>query len=224
MAAIPYGVSWSSFGRGKGQKAKEGNPVMPYMNAAGLAKLKELGVTEQDLKDWQKLVGAKSDGDPGPLTMAATIGWYRDRGFMKPPAIQSAHRSQVVAIAAGELGEQNPAKYYQTVAPMYLGTKPNEKAWCGVFALWCLNQAGVADWTWVDGKGFLYRLPTTGLPEPGDIAYFTHLSHHAIVERVGNGKVYTIDGNTMTAPKEGVTRKYHNNGEAVYYSIGRLAK
>lgn len=180
--------------------------------------------TKEEIKEWQAVVGAYPDGDPGRKTFAATVNWFRLHGYILPVAVTGEGRARVVAIAKGEVGEQDPNKYYQTVAPMYLGTKPNEKAWCGVFALWCLGQAGLCPWKWIDGKGFLYRLPKVDLPEPGDIAYFDRMQHHAIVTDAKNGKVYTVDGNGLPAPKEGVKEHSHTIGEGVrYFSIGRLS-
>jgi hypothetical protein len=182
----------------------------------------------EDLQAWQRVVGATPDGKPGPKTFAATVAWFRYHGYIAPPTLPDAARERVVAIARGELGEQNPSKYYAEAAPIYLGTKPNEKSWCGVFALWCLRRAGLTDWTWKDGVGFVFdgktqRLPSVSLPEPGDIAYFARNQHYAIVERVENGFVHTIDGNAKTTPDEGVETRRRPIGEAAaYYSIRRL--
>ncbi len=72
--------------------------------------------------------------------------------------------------------------------------------WCGAFALRCLHEAHVAlSVKWEFGPphyGFLYRLPTTHAPEPGDIAYLDKpWQHHAIVTGVDGDTVHTIDGN-----------------------------
>jgi hypothetical protein len=191
-----------------------------YMSAEGLAKLAKLGYTEQDLRDWQEAVGAKPDGDPGPLTFAATIAALRLRGMMPsthPPAPVSGGRARVVEIALSQLGpgrspaHHDPQEYIRTAAPIYIGQPPNAKAWCGIFALWCLREAGLTTKVWKDGVGFaLGYLPIVQLPEPGDVMYFGgRLSHYAIVERCSDGHVWTIEGNTLAAPAEGVTAKVH---------------
>lgn len=212
---------------------------MPYMTPAGLARLRELGITELDLRDWQTAVGVKPDGDPGPLTFAATVNTLRARGMMpsQPPlaVMVPGGRSRVVEIALGELGprrtakDQDPQKYIRDAAPIYIGQPPNAKAWCGIFWLWCLRQAGLTAKTWVDGKGFAYGyLPTVSIPEPGDGMYFGGtLSHYAVVERVANGRVYTIEGNTLPRPREGVTYREHpinavTPGGGCYFSIRNL--
>ncbi len=188
--------------------------------------------TDADIKAWQAVVGAPVDAGKavfGPKTIAATIAWARSAGHLPPPLITADARARVVAIAAAELGEQLPHKYYADAAPIYMTTKPNEKSWCGVFALWCLRKAGLTRILWKDGVGFLYPmgLPGVSIPEPGDIAYFNMpFQHHAIVREVKNGWVYTYDGNTMRgtpqAPKEGVTEKRYRLTDGRYYSIRNL--
>ncbi len=180
------------------------------------------GVTEQDIKDLQRLVGAPGgpDGDFGPKSLRATIAWARDKLFLAPAPVQlfSGKRAKVVEIAQAELGERKPQKYYEDCAPMYVGTRPNDKSWCGVFALWCLRQAGLTDKMWVDGKGFASGyLPITNNPEPGDLAYFAKNQHYAIVKGVTNGRVYLINGNAMLAPKEGVVANDRAFSEVTFF-------
>ncbi len=108
-------------------------------------------------------------------------------------------RELFVQVVAGELGKSDPAPYYESAG---LGTNPANwpKAWCGIFCLWGLHEAGLAlDWVWEFDPaqkkyGFLYKLPITRSPQPGDIAYFAGKQHHAIVERVSYKLVTTIDG------------------------------
>lgn len=190
-----------------------------------------MSVTSDEIKAWQSVVGAKADGNPGPKTYAATVAWLRAKGFLgpKPGTLDPASvRGKVVAAARGELGEQSPDKYWQVVCPQLMG-HPHDVSWCGGFTLWVLRQVGLTDWDWLVGKGFVFRLPTIGLPEPGDIAVFRKGSdgkdiwHHAIVERCANGRVYTLDGNTMAFPREGVTaRDRPIDTNATFYSIRNL--
>lgn len=180
---------------------------------------------EDELKAWQAIVGANPDGDPGPATYKATIAWLRAKGYLGPAPGKldaTSARARVVAIALAELGEQNPDKYWSVVCPAFIG-HAHDKAWCGGFALWCLRQAGLCDWDWINGKGFLYRLPSVSLPEPGDVAYFAKGAHHAIVQSASSGLVYTIDGNSMLAPREGVTAKSRKIVDVTcFYSIRDL--
>jgi hypothetical protein len=159
------------------------------------------------------------------LAAISAMTWLGRRG-RKPaeplpdttaPPPELGPRERVVAIALGELGQQNPDRYWSDVQPRLEGT---QAAWCGGFALWVLRQAGLTDWPWEVGKGFCYRLPTTRAPQPGDIAYFRELQHHAIVESVDAQHVHTIDGNQRG---ETVARRSRPRSDvAAFYSIEPL--
>ncbi len=177
-----------------------------------------------DIQAWQRIVGAAPDGNPGPATHAATIAWFRDHGYIKPPALPSDARARVVAIAQGELGDRDPDKYWRLVQPALMG-HPHDVAWCGGFALWCLRMAGLCDWSWKIGSGFLEikGLPKISLPEPGDIGYLAKNAHHFIVEDVHDGKVFSIDGNHLAPPREGVGAAVRLLGDVTtFYSIRNL--
>lgn len=137
-------------------------------------------------------------------------------------------RRRVVDAAIAEIGFREPSKYWRTVCPDFLGQKPNAKAWCGIFALWCIRQAlPEVDWLWstrASEPGFVWRLSHTALPEPGDVAVFgPTLWHHAIVEDCYGGNVYTIDGNVLPAPLEGVARRKRPILPATsFHSIAKL--
>lgn len=119
-------------------------------------------------------------------------------------------RQNIVSIARRELGGGHvkgspeverycesslPAAY--TAAQIRYAAKNSE--WCGIFALYCLHEAGIAlDVRWVVGGGFVLEqgLPRTSTPQPGDIAVRpSPFWHHAIVESLGSGQLITIDGN-----------------------------
>jgi hypothetical protein len=141
-------------------------------------------------------------------------------------------RANVVAIARSYLGEQDPNVFYRDAAPQFADNGSEHRiSWCGVFWLHCLRRAGITDATWVTGKGFAYGfLRTVSIPEPGDGVYWgmTRNQHYAVVERVVDGVVYTIDGNTMPAPKEGVTARQHRMidlpRDGCYFSIASLLR
>ena len=105
-------------------------------------------------------------------------------------------RERIVAAAQGELGSQDPSKYWDEVIPGLAG-ETFVGAWCGGFALWALHQAGIAqDVDWEIGKGFLFRLPRTSDPQPGDIAYFDQpYQHHAVVVSSDGVTLTSVDGN-----------------------------
>lgn len=143
-------------------------------------------------------------------------------------------RAAYVRWARGELGEQDPNRYYALCAPSFVG-HVHDKSWCGIFALAGLHTIGLCSWAWGVGKndvGFVWRLRVVQLPEPGDIAVFrinphtgATVWHHAIVERAEGGWVYTIDGNAMTAPKEGVEARQHPiDSNVTFYSIASLMR
>ena len=118
-------------------------------------------------------------------------------------------REAVIEAADGEFllsPHVNVSKYWADVMHQS-ESAPHPPQWCGAFALWCLHQADLARelrWEFASEanghrSGFLYalrRLPLGSLPEPGDIAYFEHWQHHAIVRcMVGVDQFDSIDGN-----------------------------
>lgn len=129
-------------------------------------------------------------------------------------------RELVVKIAAAEVDGNLPGKYWLDVlGPDWRGPYP--KHWCGAFALWCLREAGLTDWRWEVGKGFLWRLPRTTDPQPGDIGYLDQpFQHHFVVERADKHTLTSIDGN-QGAP--GVQRRNRAiNGKSTFFSIAPL--
>jgi len=126
-------------------------------------------------------------------------------------------RERVLAAAESQLGEHRWELFLNGVTNQTPGP---QTSWCGIFALWALHQAGLAnDTVWkFDGPpwGFLYKLPATRDPKPGDIAYQDQpFQHHAIVKKVEGGTVHTIDGNSTgnavrekTRPKSAFTAFY----------------
>jgi hypothetical protein len=123
------------------------------------------------------------------ISGVAAIVWLSDRGVKVTPDI----RKRIVEIARSELGQKDVARYVATAAPAFAGQKPE---WCGIFALWVLKQAGLATGiTWIVAKGFLFRLPQTKVPKPGDIAYFEKYQHQAIIAEVRGDSLVLINGN-----------------------------
>lgn len=139
-------------------------------------------------------------------------------------------RARLVAWARGELGEQDPNKYYRSAAPQFADKGAEHSvSWCGVFVLAGLRECGLTDWQWETGRGFVYRLAKTADPQPGDVAVFQKgasgkdLWHHAIVASVDSGAVNTVDGNVLPAPREGVAeRRRAIDSNATFYSIAQL--
>jgi hypothetical protein len=146
-------------------------------------------------------------------------------------------RARIVEIARAEIGpgghgSERVTAYWRDVAPVswtdaQVKQYSGKAHWCGGFTLWCLRQAGLArDTHWKDGLGYLEvkRLPRTRDPKPGDVAYFhAPFQHHALVERLANEALYTIDGNSTEfkgALHNGVwPHKRNLPVTCVYYSI-----
>jgi hypothetical protein len=127
-------------------------------------------------------------------------------------------RQKVIKIALEQLGEQDPDTYWAEVQP---GLVRTGASWCGGFALWVLRQAGLTEWPWIVGKGFLFNLPITRNPLPGDIVYFQKLQHHAILKSIDGTTVMTIDGNQ--SPGESVRERTRALGDVTaFYSIQPL--
>ena len=125
-------------------------------------------------------------------------------------------RQRIVSIAKSQLGPQDPQKYWSAVIPGAKG-QVFSGDWCGGFSLWVLHQAGIGrDVPWEIGKGYLYLLPPTKDPQPGDIAYMDQpYQHHAVVAEIDGANVTTIDGNQpgdtvkiRTRPKSAWTAFY----------------
>ena len=121
-----------------------------------------------------------------------------------------AKRARVVEIARAEIGDQRKGspqvrEYWAAVCPQYSRGQITDLAesleWCGVFALWCLHQSGVTTVPWELGRGFVYHLPRSHAPEPGDVLVGgAPLWHHGIVEsltmRGARPWLASIEGNT----------------------------
>jgi hypothetical protein len=101
------------------------------------------------------------------------------------------HRYCVMSRAIAEVGSDDWLKYYEGVMQ-----SQDYVQWCGIFTLWILHQCGLhLDKMWELGRGYLYRLPLTNYPNVGDIAYFAHNQHHAIIYDVCGDTGWYINGN-----------------------------
>jgi uncharacterized protein YfaT (DUF1175 family) len=146
-----------------------------------------------------------------------------------PSSTADGMRARVVEIAKGEIGQQDPAKYWEGVlSSNYSAAQIQQyaasRAWCGGFALWCIKRAGLApDINWVDGKGFCYQLSQTTDPKPGDVAYFDQpYQHHAIVADVTGNILSTVDGNQ--SHNQVLARIRRVSDATAFYSIESLIR
>ena len=127
-------------------------------------------------------------------------------------------------MAARELGSTDWEKYLQGVTLQSPDTKPY---WCGIFALWSIHKAGYAcdvKWDLASGRGFLYRLPLTSQPKPGDLGYLHAYQHHAIIEKVEGDLIHTIDGNSGAAPTRVLRNVRPRSAFAFFYDTSPLWK
>jgi hypothetical protein len=126
-------------------------------------------------------------------------------------------RSRVVDAALSRVGDSNAERYWADV----MATNDRPRDWCGAFALWALHRAGLAkNWYWQTGLGFLFRLPTTRDPKPGDVAYFDRNQHHAVVTAVTGNDVALVNGNGAEGRVS--TSRVAKSAVTSFYSIAPL--
>ena len=114
----------------------------------------------------------------------------------------------LVAVAQSQVGNVGGAPYWS-----WYGFSSRVE-WCAIFVSWCADQCGLLDSgavpkfsgcgtgvQWFQSRGLW--LPGSATPEPGMLIFFkwydsdaTIADHVGIVERVENGRIYTIEGNS----------------------------
>lgn len=106
---------------------------------------------------------------------------------------EDAFRKRVSDYARAQVGKKELDKYFADAAPQFVGQHPE---WCGIFALHTLHQAGLArDIQWKTGIGFLRAQDITSDVKPGDIAYYEHFQHQAVVLSVNGDTIELANGN-----------------------------
>lgn len=135
-------------------------------------------------------------------------------------------------------GLDNYTKYAKEMDELNVYNGPKQGyAWCNVFIDWIFVQsvgldrarelligfsAGCTqDWNWFKAKG---QIVTN--PQRGDLIFFRNLSHIGIIEKVENGKIYTIEGNTSDKAElitngGTVAKKVYNIGSFSIYGYVR---
>ena len=114
----------------------------------------------------------------------------------------------LVAVAQSQVGNVGGAPYWS-----WYGFSSRVE-WCAIFVSWCADQCGLLEQgvvpkfagvgtgvNWFQSQG--QWLPGSATPEPGMLIFFKWYGsdaliadHVGIVERVENGRVYTIEGNS----------------------------
>ena len=137
--------------------------------------------------------------------------------------------SQLVQVALNEVGylekasnsqledkTANPGGGNYTKYGQWFGMKGD--FWCNIFVSWCANESGMLDDSSVpkfslctDGENWYKKnnrwKDKSYVPMTGNIIFFDwqrdgHTDHVGIVEKVENGKVFTIEGNSKDEVKE----------------------
>lgn len=135
----------------------------------------------------------------------------------------SSGSGDIVRIAQKEIGNVGGEKYWK-----WYGF-PSRVDWCCIFVSWCADQCGyinsglVPKYSVVDDGANWFRqknqwLPGTATPSPGYIIFFDWAydgldgkgDHTGIVEKVENGVVYTIEGNSGDKVCENQYKVGHN--------------
>lgn len=108
-------------------------------------------------------------------------------------------------------GSDNYTKYAKEMDSLNVYNGPKQGyAWCNVFIDWIFvqslgldrarqlligfNAGCTQDWNWFKSHN---QIVTS--PQRGDLVFFRNLAHIGIVEKIANGRVYTIEGNTSNA-------------------------
>ena len=168
--------------------------------------------------------------------MAAQYGWagYGDKAYVSHVLryypvgriFMGEGNAAMVAVAQSQIGNVGGAPYWSWWGLDY------RVEWCAIFVSWCADQCGYLDAgvlpkmegvrPYVDW--FIERGQWQGRdyePSPGDIIFFDWESdgladHVGIVEKVENGLIYTVEGNTGDICAE---RRY-TMGSAPVYGFG----
>ena len=135
--------------------------------------------------------------------------------------------SNIVDIARNEIGNKGGEKYWR-----WYGFNQRVN-WCAIFLSWCANESGTINNTiprfslCTDGvkwyKDHSKWKNKSYIPQTGDIIFFdwngdSHVQHVGIVEKVENGKVYTIEGNS----KDEVRNKNYSLTNKSIYGYGSV--
>lgn len=168
--------------------------------------------------------------------MAAQYGWagYGDKAYVSHVLryypvgrlFMGEGNVAMVAVAQSQIGNVGGAPYWSWWGLDY------RVEWCAIFVSWCADQCGYLDAgvlpkmegvrPYVDW--FIERGQWQGRdyePSPGDIIFFDWESdgladHVGIVEKVENGLIYTVEGNSGDVCAE----RHYISGSAPIYGYG----
>jgi len=98
--------------------------------------------------------------------------------------------------------KKNIAKGVNVITPdgqVAKGDRDAMPSWCGIFAFWALNKAGLPMKKWLLGNMTIPQdaaMAPGQIPAPGFIAYRNLRSHYGLVSGSSGSKVLTVNGNT----------------------------
>lgn len=157
----------------------------------------------------EKLVGCFAPGQTNEELVAnVNAAFGTDIDPEEFSQILATTASDVVAIAQSQIGQTGGQPYWSWYG---FGSRVE---WCAIFVSWCANQCGYLDAgilpkfascgvgvKWFQNRG--QWLPGSATPESGMVIFFQWYGsdsliadHVGIVEKVENGRVYTIEGNS----------------------------
>ena len=165
--------------------------------------------------------------------MAAQYGWagYGDKAYVSHVlryypvgrAFMGEGNAAMVAVAQSQIGNVGGAPYWSWWGLNY------RVEWCAIFVSWCADQCGYLDAgvlpkmegvrpyvDWFIERGQWQDRDYE--PSPGDIIFFDWegdgmADHVGIVEKVENGLIYTVEGNSEDVCAE---RRYTLGSASVY--------
>ena len=105
-------------------------------------------------------------------------------------------------VPEGNIKKKNIAKGVNVITPdgqLAKGDRDAMPSWCGIFAFWALNKAGLPMKKWLLGNMTIppdAMMPPGQMPAPGFIAYRNLRSHYGLVSGTAGSKVISVNGNT----------------------------
>ncbi len=162
-------------------------------SAANLAAAVSLAKGEQG-----KVIANKEGGD------GFRVGWPRLLEYFKTtfgaekiiPDGQSVDVGTVAESSIKKKGEAHNVDIIDNDGKKQTGSRDIMPSWCGIFAFWSLNKAGLPMKKWELGKMTIPPEAASPTPQPGFLAYRNLRSHYGLVEKADGSQVTTINGNT----------------------------
>ncbi len=169
-----------------------------------------LATAVANAKGEQGKVIANKDGADG-----LRFGWQQLMEYFKTTlgaekiVPDSSAGADPTTVAEGNIKKKNIAKGMNVIAPdgkVVVGERDAMPSWCGIFAFWALNKAGLPMKKWLLGNMTIEpgaALAPGVSPQPGFIAYRNMRSHYGLVSSVSGTKITTVNGNTAGADNLG---------------------